>query len=343
MSDPPGAIRMSVIVPVHNRSSELRLLLEAMSRQALSPAEFEVLVCDDGSTEDLGAIVASSVQEHGLSIRLLRQEWAGPASARNLGLAQARGTIIASIDSDCVPEPGWLMAYRHAFDDPSVGLAGGPLGYRAARHLSGRCVGFLMASTFGAAGATDPRRGPSMEYHPCAGNMAVRRGLALAVGGFPDIPYNEDTEFAAAIGRLGVRASFVPEAAVLHDERSGLFRALRENFLKGTCRVRRARGFSPRRLIPALPAGLVLSLIALVASPWLGPALAPWISLPLAVYLVVLGILAIQAGMALGELRAALAVPVYALAMHLGYGCGYLAARFGLSCFLPKRWSHDDR
>lgn len=65
--------------------------------------------------------------------------------------------------------------------------------------------------------------------------------------------------------------------------------------------------------------------------------------LPRSQYLAVLGFLAIQGALALGEPRAAMAVPAYALAMHLGYGCGYLAARLGLSSFLPKRWSHDDR
>lgn len=337
MGSQPGR-RLSVIVPVYNRVEELRHLLNSLGQQTFPRDQFEVLVCDDGSTEDLTPVVKEAA-EQGLAVVHLRQENCGQAMAINLGLAHAQGDVVVTTDSDCVPDPGWLAALDRAFVDPGVGLAGGPVEYRGARHLSGRCIGFLMASMLGAAGATNPRCLVHMEYYPCAGNLAVRRGLAHIVGGFAarndagsrsGACYREDTDFSREISRLGIRPRFIPEAMVLHNERSSLWRILRENFRKGTCKSRGPQGFRPGQLLPALPAGLVVYLLMLPLSMVFWPVAAPILFVPLVVYVLVLAILAVQGGVMIGEARAACVIPFYALAMHIGYGCGYLAARLGL-------------
>lgn len=320
-------LRVSVVIPAYNRPGELARLLDALSCQSLPPTEFEVIICDDGSTDDLLEVVSLAAAKGGPRLVYLRQKNQGPGPSRQLGLAHALSAVVVNTDSDCLPRPGWLAAWAKAFDDPDVGLAGGPIDYRDARHLSGRCIGFVMASRLGGGGGINPRKSLGLTYHPCSGNLAARRILLLETGGFPLVKYNEDTELSHRFQLQGISPWFVPEASVLHDERTSFPRLFIENYFKGSCRV---RGQSLDELAAAMPAGLVLALAASLAVPWLGQV-AIFVIGPLMLYALALCILAVQGGLALTSFSAAVAIPFYTLVMHLGYGLGTLAARIGFS------------
>ncbi|MDR3637965.1 MAG: glycosyltransferase [Isosphaeraceae bacterium] len=312
---------MSVIVPVHNRSLQLRALLAALSRQSFPHDTFEVLVCDDGSSEDLTRVLSPA---DGLQLVYLRQRQCGPGEARNLGLRHARGEIVAFTDSDCVPDEHWLRSLSEALESQAVGLVGGRIDYRGGQFLWGRCLNFLMSSTLGAAGARDPRGRIHMKFFPRAGNLAVRRSLAEAVDGFSGARYGEDIEFSDRVHKLGVEVRFVPEAVVLHNEQRGICQILREAFQKGRTRVRLARLRRMHEPLHAMPAGFVIYSFASLGLGLLWPAHAAWFSIPGVLYALLIGILAVQGVWVLRDLRAALVVPLCALAIHFGYGIGYL-------------------
>src|SRR4051794_32738190 len=113
--------RFSIIVPVFNRSASLRRLLQALAAQDFPPDRFEILVCDDGSTEDLAAIVRGEAEAASIPMVYLREENRGAGPARNLGMDQSAGEILAFTDSDCVPDPDWLRALDRSFEDPAIG------------------------------------------------------------------------------------------------------------------------------------------------------------------------------------------------------------------------------
>jgi len=335
MSDPTSPIprqsdprrpRVSVIVPVYNRSRELRRLLSALAHQTFGPSDMEVLICDDGSTENVSAAVEEFKEQSGSPVIHLRQSNQGAGTARNLGLAHARGEIVAFTDSDCEPDPSWLAELVRPFEDPRVGIVGGLIDYRSTQHLSGRCVNFLMSSMLGAGGARDPRATVHMKYYPRAGNLAVRRELAEKVSGFPTPPHGEDLEFSHKVLQLGVRGKFVPSAKVLHHERRTLAEVAREAFKKGAARVRLARRHGMHELIHTLPALLCLYLLLFCAICVVRPDLVLWSAVPACLYVALLGILLLQGMFAIGDVRAGLLTPLYALLMHVGYGLGYLCA-----------------
>jgi hypothetical protein len=102
----------TIVVPVLDAAANLDQLLTSLGDQ-------DVIVVDDGS-RDPDAIRAVA-EQHGA--RLLRHEVnAGPAAARNTGLAQATGDLIAFIDSDCRADPGWPACLAGHFDDPRVAM-----------------------------------------------------------------------------------------------------------------------------------------------------------------------------------------------------------------------------
>ena len=98
---------VSVIVPAYNASSTIAEALRSALAQTLR--ETEVLVVDDGSTDDTAAVVERVAERDG-RVRLIRQANAGVATARNAAIASARGTFVAPLDADDVWYPEKLAA-----------------------------------------------------------------------------------------------------------------------------------------------------------------------------------------------------------------------------------------
>jgi GT2 family glycosyltransferase len=104
-SSPP---RYSVVVPTYQRAVSLARCLDALAAQTLGRDRFEVVVVDDGSTEPPRAVVSRAARS--LDVRLIEQQNAGPAAARNSGARAARGEYVVFTDDDCRPDPDWLRA-----------------------------------------------------------------------------------------------------------------------------------------------------------------------------------------------------------------------------------------
>ena len=88
-------MKVSVIIPLYNKAPYVRRALDSIAAQTFTG--FEVIVVDDGSTDDGAAIVENYSDAR---FRLIRQPNAGPGAARNAGIAQARGEFIAFLDAD---------------------------------------------------------------------------------------------------------------------------------------------------------------------------------------------------------------------------------------------------
>ncbi|NUO58479.1 MAG: glycosyltransferase [Hamadaea sp.] len=105
-------LRCSVVIPTYNRERLLRFTLRALARQTLPPDQFEVLICDDGSTDQTRAVAESFADV--LTIRYFHQEKRdgfGASSARNLGIAQAAADVCVLLDCGVLPESGCLQAH----------------------------------------------------------------------------------------------------------------------------------------------------------------------------------------------------------------------------------------
>ncbi|WP_404788838.1 glycosyltransferase [Altericista sp. CCNU0014] len=113
----------SIIIPTYNRPDRLRACLQGLSQLAYPHDYFEVIVVDDGSVMPLDQIVEPF--QSVLRLSLLRQENAGPATARNTGAAMAKGQFLIFTDDDCVPTPNWLMALMNRFHTLPQNLIGG--------------------------------------------------------------------------------------------------------------------------------------------------------------------------------------------------------------------------
>ncbi len=79
-----SSIDISVIIPTRNRRADLQCCLQALAAQDFPKDRFEIIVCDDGSDEDITPAIETA-RESQLTIQCFRQEPKGPAAARNLG------------------------------------------------------------------------------------------------------------------------------------------------------------------------------------------------------------------------------------------------------------------
>ncbi len=113
-----GQYCCSIVVPVFNRTDQLRRLLALLKVQSTGPARFEVIVCDDGSTESCQSVIADFHRTLP-NLRCLRQDQRGPAAARNLGILHAKSDVVVFLDSDVEPD-------RHLIARLTTALAANP-------------------------------------------------------------------------------------------------------------------------------------------------------------------------------------------------------------------------
>src|ERR1700722_7130693 len=105
MPETPLFKSLSVIIPTYNRKDVLAKALEGYLAQSLPQLIDELLIVDDGSTDDTESMVREFSRRSPITIRYLKQANKGPATARNLGIREARSSIVLFTDSDIVPAP----------------------------------------------------------------------------------------------------------------------------------------------------------------------------------------------------------------------------------------------
>ncbi len=220
----------TVILPTYNRSAILRKVLQGFVCQTKPQALAEILVVDDGSTDDTRSVVAD--HQSILPIRYLYQPNRGPASARNWGIREATTALVLFIDDDIIPSPELLEQhmYVHAHNpEPEVavqgyvtwskevkvtpfmkwyGEEGALFGFRHIRH--GQIIDFPY-------------------FYTC--NASVKTALLRAHAGFREsfkVAAFEDTELAYRLQRYaGMRLLYNRNAVAYHHQHFTFEQALR--------------------------------------------------------------------------------------------------------------------
>lgn len=188
---------------------------------------FELVVVDDGSSDDTRKIVDHFAQQTSLDIRVLTQEPSGLSAARNHAAREGRGEFIVYIDDDARPHPLWLKYLRKAFArTPQAAAAGGPNLPPAPSSRQNAIV------TACAGNASHILFTDTTAEHLPGCNFALRRELLLEMGGF-DKRYHaagDDVDVCWRLLDAGYHLAFHPAACVFHDRRpdiKGFFRQQR--------------------------------------------------------------------------------------------------------------------
>lgn len=216
-------MRVSAIIPTHNRPAVLRSCLETLQTQDVDPAALEILVVDDGSTVDIDAVVAEVAASGLIPMRCERQELSGLNGARNRGAQLTHGDVLAFLDDDTLVAPGWARAVLGAFDARDCAALGGKVELRFARPAPKWLAplgSYLAEYDLG----PDARWIGGQDPVPVGANCAVRRSSFDQLGGFrrgldrigSSLVSNGDTDFFGRLRAAGQRMRYEPQALVAH-------------------------------------------------------------------------------------------------------------------------------
>ncbi len=215
---------VSVIVPAYNAAATLAECLHACLNQ--THASTEVIVVDDGSTDDTPAIVEA------FSVHYVRQENRGPASARNRGVGIARGDVVAFTDADCVPEADWIERLLGGFEKNTVAV-GGTYGIRNDSSLLARLIHEEIVLRHKNFRDTVDFLGSF--------NVAYEKSAFQNAGGFDEsfpIASAEDNDLAYRLQDAGGVLRFVRDARVSHYHPTKLWPYLRTQARHGYWRMK---------------------------------------------------------------------------------------------------------
>jgi GT2 family glycosyltransferase len=215
----------SVIVPTIHRH---RLLVKCIDGVLTGDfADFELLVVDQ-SSDDLSRLAIAESFGQDPRLRYLHSDVTGAARARNLGSEHACGTILAFLDDDAIPEPGWLSSFARAFREitPCPGMVGG----RVTPAWEGPRPAWLPDELMPMLGAYDagdqPRAFPAGDF-PMSGNFALPRALMQQMGGFDTrlgfdegrsnpLLGGEDSHLGLKVANAGLPVLYHPGAEIRH-------------------------------------------------------------------------------------------------------------------------------
>jgi GT2 family glycosyltransferase len=205
----PETPRVSVVVCSYNGGNTLGPCLHSLLE--LDYPDYEVIVVDDGSTDDTRTIVSGFPD-----VRVIHQENRGLGAARNTGLGAATGAVVAYTDSDCFADPDWLTHLVDQLQRSGAAAVGGP-------NLTPE-DGWLAACVAAAPGQpTHVLESDQVAEHIPGCNMAFRRQALEEIGGF-DLHYRkagDDVDVCWRLQQAGHWITFAPGAFVWHHRRQG--------------------------------------------------------------------------------------------------------------------------
>jgi len=213
--------RISVVVCTYNGSRTIAQCCEELTK--LDYPDYEVIVVDDGSTDNVAAIAGS------YDVKLIQTVNHGLSSARNTGANAATGEIVAYIDDDAWPDPHWLHYLALAYESGEYAGVGGP----NVPPPSGGIAADSVANAPG--GPIHVLLTDDIAEHIPGCNMSFRRSALKAVGGFdPSFRVaGDDVDICWRIQENGWKLGFTPAALVWHHRRNSTSAYLRQQWSYG--------------------------------------------------------------------------------------------------------------
>ena len=248
-------MNVSVVIPVKNDPVGLEACLLSIEASAVQGVDYEVLVVDNGSTDDTIAVA----KRHGATV--LQAPHATVSALRNLGAKKSTGDVLAFIDADCTVVPGWFDALKPYLQDDAVVCFGSPPTIPKQSTWVQRCWYQIRKKVSADGTAFDIEWLESM-------NMFVRRDAFWKVGGFDEALITcEDYDLCTRLQKLGSIRCDNRIVAIHHGEAETPARFYGKERWRGSSNLQslRKHGFALSEL-PSVLFPLVHVLISVVAA-----------------------------------------------------------------------------
>ncbi|MFH1114944.1 MAG: mycofactocin biosynthesis glycosyltransferase MftF [Pseudomonadota bacterium] len=251
---------VTVVTAVYNRAREIGACLESLLSLDYPADKLEIIVVDDGSCDDTCGVVS------GYDVKLISlPENRGQSAARNQGVREARGEIVAFTDSDCIAGPRWLKDLLPYFADGRNVLVGGYVASYYRESLLDRYeevnspLNMGEETVFGA--------GAESDFYVPTCNMLVRKDAYVQVGGLDEeMRVGEDVDLCWRLKEHGHRLVYVPKGVVSHKHRNRFLQGFMRRFQYGESEpVLYLNHASITKRYPRQPLGMALLVCCIAA------------------------------------------------------------------------------
>ncbi len=208
-------MQVSVVVPTFNRRAIVLRTIETLFRQNFAPADYEILVVVDGSTD--GTAEALRALQPPCRFRVIEQENRGLAGARNTGFRAAGHELIVFLDDDMLCDPLLVREHcaAHRVHEKAIGFGPVFLSVDSPPSLAAECFRREVGAFY-----LKHRHNPELPWPRTAaifGNTSLPRSLLVEAGGFDErFRMREDAELGARLFDAGAEARYIP-TAVAHQ------------------------------------------------------------------------------------------------------------------------------
>lgn len=229
---------LSVVIPTKDRAEALVRTLDALEAQETGDARLEVVVVDNGSSDETLRLLRAREGGAGVPVRLIERPEGGPAAARNAGVAAASGEVLLFLGDDTEPGDGGLLRahldLHAARPQPTYGVLG-----RITWTPRAPVTPFMRWLENGGPqfhyGDLDPGPVDAASYF-YSSHASLKRSLFERVGGFDErfpTAAVEDTELGVRLAEAGLELDYHPELLVLHDHPTTPAQSLRRSVAVG--------------------------------------------------------------------------------------------------------------
>lgn len=322
MADTQEIPFISVIVPMRNERRYIEACLRSLAMQDYPRDRFEVIVVDGSSTDGSREIV-ESVREEVPNLRVLENRGRHTSRGLNIGLAFARGEVIARVDAHAAVAADFLSQSVAALRRAGADVVGGPI-KTLGEGPAGEAIAAAVSSPFGVGNAVF-RYSQREQWTDTVAFPAYRRDVFDRVGPFAEIDGGEDDEFHYRLRDAGGRLLLTPAIRSTYYARRSYWELFRQYFGYGQAKVvvlsRHPRRTRMRQLIPAVfvTALLATGILAALGGVFLWPLVA-------LVSVYALACVAASAPAVWGRgLGTSLRLPFAFACMHIAYGLGFIA------------------
>lgn len=249
---------VSLIIPVFNQKDIVLKNVSSWLSQDLGPDQYEVIIVDDGSSDGLGEELRA-FSSGKVCLKYFVQSHRGPSAARNLGIVQAKGEILAFINADCSLPSSWLREISNCYLLESVAGVGGRIrGLLTGKLVNEYCVINKMNERPG-------REESGRITYLITANASFRKRCLLEVGGFNEAftsACSEDVELCARLLDKQYSFNYNP-SAVLDDPLKSSLPDLLDTYFrygKGTALLTANRQWQRWRNLHAVQRGALFSI-----------------------------------------------------------------------------------
>lgn len=311
---------VSVIVPMRNERRHIERCLRSLDAQDYPRDRFEVIVVDGDSTDGSRELARSVGGER---VQIVENRGRHTARGLNVGLAYARGEVIARVDAHAAVAPDFLRRSVEALARTDADAVGGPI-ETLGEGPAGEAVALAVSSPFGVGNAVF-RYSRREQWTDTVAFPAYRRDVFDRIGPFAEIEGGEDDEFHYRLRNAGGRILLTPAIRSTYYARSSFWSLAKQYFGYGHAKVvvlsRHPRRTRLRQLVPA---AFVVAIVAAAITAAFGGLLV----LPIAILGGGYVTLSVGASLLVARRhgwRHVWRLPVAFACMHVAYGLGFLS------------------